>query len=339
MSSSRSRLTTSSRPSSSSARSEKRWTPPPRTPAPPPYWPAPKKAQRRGDVRAQLTFAERGLALEPTGADVRLWLQFHQAESVGRLGEYSRSRALAAALIAEAAAAGRPQIEGRAFYLKSVGSWITPKSANAEQAIADLRRARALLTDAQDWRYLTYAVEFLGYEGWWFGDMDQAAERWQEMAAIAHEHGLVDREVQAIPHLGQVEAIRNRPEGRRARLKEALELADHGANRLTKARILRQLGTFTSINESAEEGRRMLRESATVLDELGDTEELTMAYQFEGDIDMMDGNYRAALTMYEKAMPYLQEHVGFLPEVERRAAGALLELGDVMEAESMARQP
>ena len=296
------------------------------------------KAQRRDDYRAQRTFALRGLELDPANADTRLELRLLAAEAVGHLGEYSRSGTLVESLAEDAAAAGRPDIEGRALFTKAISSWINPESANAAAALADLRLARVLLTEAEDWDYLAQAVEYLGYEGWWYGDMGLAAERWREMAQIAHDHGLIDRETQAIIHLSQIESLLGRPDRRRQRLEEARALAEHGANRLTRARLLRQLGMVVSVNDSEEEGRRFLREAAAALDELGDTEELASAIQFEGDSWYRVGELAKAMELYRRVAPLLAEHMGYLPEVERRMAHALLDMGDIGEAETMALQ-
>jgi tetratricopeptide (TPR) repeat protein len=297
-----------------------------------------QKAAVRRDSRAARSFAERGLALDPTSTNTRLDLTWLVVDALGNLGEFSAVTELAKQLEPAAVAAGRRDIEGRTMWAKAIAGWITPESANAQQALASIRRARDLLTEVGDWNYVVLAIEFLGYEGWWYGDMDKAEDEWVEAVKVAREHGLIDAEVQGVLHLGQVAAMRGQPEVRRARLREALELVEHGGSRLMRARIARQLGTFTSNNDSEDEGRRLMTEAAATLDELGDSEELCSALQFIGDSWHREGNLAAAIEYYRLAIPHVAEHVGYLPEAQRRLATALLEMGDIKGAEQLAEE-
>ena len=297
-----------------------------------------QKAASRGDSRAALTFAERGLALESTNKDTRLELAWLQVEALSSLGQQTRTVDLATRLEVDAIAAGRQDIEGRAIWAKAVAAWINPEGAGAKAALAELRRARDLLAAAGEWQYLTATLEFIGYEGWWYGEMEKAEVEWIEMIKVAQQHGLVDPEVQGILHLGQVAAMRGQPEVRRARLKEASQVVERGGSRLMRGRIMRQLGSFTSNNELEAEGRRLLTEAAAILDELGDSAELAMALQFIGDSWHREGNLAAAVENYRQAIPHNAEHVGFLPETQRRLATALLEMRDIEGAEKLAEE-
>jgi tetratricopeptide (TPR) repeat protein len=102
--------------------------------------------------------------------------------------------------------------------------------------------------------------------------------------------------------------------------------------------VERQLGTFTAAHDSEEEGRRLMVQAAAVLDELGDSEELSSAMQFLGESYRRDGDLETALDFYRRSLPLVQEHIGYKPEVERRIATTLLEMGDVDGAEAMAEQ-
>ena len=62
------------------------------------------------------------------------------------------------------------------------------------------------------------------------------------------------------------------------------------------------------------------------------------AIQFEGDSWYRVGESAKAMELYRRVAPLLAEHIGYLPEVERRMAHALLDMGDIGEAETMALQ-
>ncbi len=153
-----------------------------------------RKALARDDARAVRTFVERGLSLEPTGGEARLELEWLLIDALSRTGEWLRAGDLAAALEPKAAAAGRVELEGRALMTRALAIWIDPQSADRERAIDMLQRAPDLLAGAGDWWYLTMALEYLGYDGWWLGEFESARLGWQEMRDVAHarlvEHGL-----------------------------------------------------------------------------------------------------------------------------------------------------
>ena len=68
---------------------------------------------------------------------------------------------------------------------KAGGIWMSPESADAAAALADAaREPRDLLTEAEDWSYLALVLEYLGYDGWWYGDFDKARAAWTEMRLV-----------------------------------------------------------------------------------------------------------------------------------------------------------
>ena len=143
-----------------------------------------RKASMRQDRRATAGFAERGLAIGAATLATQLELKWFLAEALYWLGEYVRAAEVATGLAEAARAAGRKDLEGRAGFVKAGGIWISPESADAEAALAALARARDLLTEAEDWTYLALVLEYLGYDGWWYGDFDKARAVWTEMGLV-----------------------------------------------------------------------------------------------------------------------------------------------------------
>jgi tetratricopeptide (TPR) repeat protein len=196
-----------------------------------------------------------------------------------------------------------------------------------------LRRARDLLAAAGDWWHLTAALELLGYDGWWLGEMDRAVADWQQMRDVARDHGLRDREAQAALHLSRVAGVIGDIDTRRRLLTEARQLAEESGSRLMLARTERALGSFTSLSDSAERAEPMLRSAIALLDEFGDADEQSNGLNYLGEIDYRRGNLPSALDSFQKSLELMREHVGYRPEAERRIATVLLEMGNIEGAE------
>jgi class 3 adenylate cyclase/tetratricopeptide (TPR) repeat protein len=292
-----------------------------------------RKALARDDARAVRTFAERGLALEPAAAEIRLELEWLQIDALSRLGEALRAGELAGALEPKAAAAGRVELEGRAIMVRALAIWIDPESADRQRAIDMLQSARDLLAAADDWWYLTMALEYLGYDGWWLGQMDRAETDWQQMRDVARERGLRDREAQASLHLAGVAGYLGEVDLRRRLLTDAHRLAEEGGSRLMLARTERALGGFTAQSDSAERAEPMLQSALAVLEEFGDVEQQYTALAYLGDIKYQRGDLPGALEYNLRALPLVLEHVGYRPEAERHLATVELEMGDLSAAE------
>jgi class 3 adenylate cyclase/tetratricopeptide (TPR) repeat protein len=296
------------------------------------------KALARDDARATRAFSERGLALDPGPGETRLELEWLRLESLRQLGEWRRAGELGARLEQEAAALGRIDIQGRAIFAKAGDIWISLESADAATALSELQRARELLTAAGDNWYLTFALEFLGYGGWWHGDLEGAEEKWIEMREVAASTGLPSREAEALVLLARVAGQLGDVDSWRQLLSEAREVAERGPSRLTRARVQRALGSFLSLSESEEEAELLLRSAAMALEEFGDREELYVALAYLGDIEGRRDHPAGALETYRNALESVREHVGYRPEAERRIAQALLALGEIEEAARVAEQ-
>jgi len=238
----------------------------------------------------------------------------------------------------EAAAMGRLDIQGRAILAKAGDIWISLDSANSHVALAELRRAKDLFTAARDDRYLVLTLEWLGYGGWWHGDLDAAEGPWTEGRAIARANGWASLEAEALVRLSMLAAHRGDHGRRSALLAEARSLAEQGPSRLTLASVERAYGSFLAATSSDLEGEAMLRAAAGVLEEFGERQEWHTALIHLGDIERHRDNPAAALVLYRRGLELVLEHVGHRPEAQRRIAQALLELGDVDEAAAQAEE-
>ena len=287
------------------------------------------KALARDDPRAARAFAERALALDPPPTETRLEVEWVLMEALRRLGQWRQAGELGARLETEAAAYGRKEIQGRAILAKAGDIWIGLESADVGTATAELRRARQILTEANDPWYLTIVLEFLGYEGWWLGKLERAREMWSEQARVARESGLISREAEALMLMAGIEGLRANADGRRRLLEQAQDLAERGPSRLTRARVQRAYGGYLAMSESDAQAEDVLRAAAAALEEFGDAEELHTAFSYLGDIRRRQGRPAEALPLYELALAPIREHVGYRPEMERRMAQALLDLGEV----------
>ena len=296
------------------------------------------KAAARDDRRAVRTFAERALALDPAATEDRLDLSWLYVEALSGLGEHARAGEMAAKLELAAKTAGRPDLEGRAIYVKALGLWIGPDSKDSRAGIAALQRARDLLQNAGDWKYLATVLEILGYEGWWFGDLEKALVGWNEMAEVARAHDMPTLEAQAILNVSKV--IRTRGDNAEAlrHLERARQLAEQGGNRLLRARVERGLGMTIAAIESVEEGQRLLTSASEVLEEVGDLEEFAVAQMVLGDLEWREGRNDQALSHYERALVAVREHIGWRPEMKRRIARILLSQGLIEESAALAEE-
>jgi tetratricopeptide (TPR) repeat protein len=216
--------------------------------------------------------------------------------------------------------------------------WVGPESANAAAALSELRRAKVLLEQAADWLHLAQVLEFLGYEGWWYGEFDGALAGWNEMADVARAHDMPALEAQAVLNISKVVRMRGDNLEANRLLERARQLAEQAGSRLIKARVERVLGAALAITKSVEEGRRLLASAAEVLEEVGDFDEFSVAEMFLGDLEWRDGRGDEALGHYERAIRVVQDHIGYRPELKRRIATVLLHDGRLAEAATYAEE-
>ena len=295
-----------------------------------------ERALGRDDARAARTFAERALALEPAPGTTQLELRGLLADALWRLSEYRLAGDLAAEVELEAAAAGRKDLQGRAILVTAGDVWLRLESPDAALAVAEVERAIYLLTQASDHRSLVWALELRGWGGWWRGDLEAARAGFDEMRRAAHELGWSSREAEAMARLATVAAQRGDIEERERLIAEAIDLAAQGPSRLARARVRRIHAFVFLASGSDDEAKAEFLAAAAVLEEFGDNEEASGAYQFVGDMARRHDRPAEAITYYERCLELVSAHTGYLPEVHRRFAQALLMRGDVPAAEEHA---
>ena len=294
------------------------------------------------DSRAARSFAERALALEPEPGIQRLELETLLASALWRVGEFRQAADIATRLERDAAAAGRKDLQGRAILITAGDVWVSLESVDADRSLIELRRARDLLTEAGDDRALIDVLTWIGYGGWWHGDMKECEEAWEEVRRIAHQNGWLSREADALTLLARSWIYRNEPELVVQLLGQAADLARRGTSRLARARVERVLGT--QVEQSGLPGEpdpwqratELLSSSIVVLEEFGEVLEHQIALVNLGDIEFRRGNLEGALHYYEQAYPLVKNHAGYLPETQRRIAQVLVAQGDIAGAESNA---
>lgn len=303
-----------------------------------------RRALGRDDARAARGFAERALALEPPEGEAKMEIEWMLADALHHLSEFRLAGEIGARLEPQAAALGRKDLEGRAVLAKAGDIWTSLESADAESALSELRRARELLTQSGDDRYLVDVLEFIGFGGWWHGRVEESSEAWSEMRRVAHEHGWVSREAEALTLLQRVPFYQGDVPTAIQMLREAHELAARGSNRLSRARVDKSLGIHIE-DAGLPDGRdgnaeavALLESAAAVFDEHGARADLQTVQSHLGDIKFRQGSFAEALDFYEQALSNMMEHAGYRAETQRRVAQALVELGDIDRAAALAEE-
>jgi class 3 adenylate cyclase/tetratricopeptide (TPR) repeat protein len=298
-------------------------------------------ALQREDNRAAESFADRCLALKPTPPMRRLEIEWLWLESLHHQGDLLRGREVGDRLAGEAAAIGRPDLEGRALLVKSNSVWIGLGVAEGvEPARAVLERALGLLREAGDVRYEFETTMLLGYVGWWYGELEAAWTRWNEGVDLARRMGDPASEAEADVRLASVRGSQGRHQEQAELLRTANDLADRGSSRRVRALVDRAYGDFLCSVVSLDEGSRLLERALPVLDEIGDREGYESALSALAYAEDLRGDPAAARALCEAALAVAREmgHRGSIPEEERRLAEVLLELGEVEGAEVHALQ-
>jgi len=303
-----------------------------------------RHALARDDARATRSFAERALALDPPPGEQHMEIEWLLADALLRLNEFGAAGAIGTRLESEAAAAGRKDLEGRAVLARARDIWVSLDSINVDAALAELSRARALLTEAGDDIYLVDVLRQIGYGGWWHGHVEDSMEAWTEMRRVAHRHGWLSLESEAIALISRGQYYRGDLDAVLRMLGEARDIAARGTSRLSRARVERAYGSRVAISglpdaaDSDAEAEDLLRSAVPVLEEYADKTELNIACSFLGEIEMRRGHPAEALELYRQALSNVMEHGGYRAEVQRHVAEALLALGEIDRAAEMAEE-
>jgi tetratricopeptide (TPR) repeat protein len=118
----------------------------------------------------------------------------------------------------------------------------------------------------------------------------------------------------------------------------SLALAAQGRSRYALAHSTVGYANTLSIVSSVPRALEHIDEALRMYEDLGDREGIGEAYWAMGQYANLTGEPEKAVAPLRRAIELYEEirHVGFLPEVERELAEALLSLGNVDEAEAHA---
>ncbi|HYI22970.1 MAG TPA: AAA family ATPase, partial [Candidatus Limnocylindrales bacterium] len=297
-----------------------------------------RRALGRDDFRAARSFAERALALDLEAVDTRLDAEALLIEALFQMSEFAQAADRAAVLEPAAEAAGRKDLQAHAVFVMAREIWLRLGTADADAARLEIERARQLAIEGGDDITLARALEYLGHSGYWVGDFDTALRWWDQLRAHYIRLNQTSREAEVLVLMARIYSQRVDPQKQRELLAEARELAAQGPSRLARARVERAYGSALILAGSWDEADEVLGPLAGTLEELGDLVEAYAAEVFMGDMDFSRRRLDEALAHYERALPFVMEHAGYRPEVERRFALLCLERGDVEAAERHAEE-
>lgn len=298
-----------------------------------------RKALARHDFRATEGFAERALALDPPDEATTAELEAVLVESLLTRGELGKARRVADRLDPRAARLGRHDLRGQAMLAIGMDGWIGPgRTAGAEDAVRILKEARAELELSDDRAHL-FDVEYnLGWEGWWYGDLELGMRRWEQAAALAHEIGDAGREATALLRVVGAAFIVGDSERANATLDRVRAVAA-GTSRLVQARVWTEESRRLYLRGiDPVEGIRLLERALEVFTEAGAHDEAESALDGLGSSALLEDDPQRAIGLFERQVAILEEisHGGRLPEAYRGLADASLAAGNVDAAEAHA---
>ncbi len=281
--------------------------------------------QRGGFVSARRTLL-RALELEPTPG--RRYLAAHAA---WRLSDVPTVRAEAEDALAEARAAGLPDIEGQALVL------LADLALHAESAVVrahDLADEALAILPADETVGLYDANALIATIFWWRGDAAGATRHGEAMLELAHQSGRPDLESLALTQLASVAGVQGDAARSLDLLERAEAIADSSGSREAKAFALAVRGRRYGENESAE-AETCLVEALEIFRETGAAgrygwtlANLGVVYEQRGDIALAEKTYREAVGGLRST-----HEQGYLVEAERRLAEVLVKQGKVDEAD------
>ncbi len=287
-----------------------------------------RRALRRGGLAVARRTLLRADELEPSPG--RRYLAAHAA---WRLADVPTVRGEAEEALAEARAAGLPDVEGRALVLLADLALHTDSNVVQAHDLAD--EALAILPD-DELAGLYDAHSLITTIFWWLGNADGATRHGEAMLDLAHRAGRPELESLALTQLASVAGVRGDVAGSLALLGRAEALAETSGSREAMAYALAVHGRRFGKAES-DEAERYLREALEMFDETGAAgrygwtlSNLAGIYRQRGDLPLAEKTFREAVRRLRST-----HEQGFLVEAERGLAEVLVERGKIDEADRL----
>jgi class 3 adenylate cyclase/tetratricopeptide (TPR) repeat protein len=291
-----------------------------------------EEAGRRALSRGALVVARRTLlrAVELEPSPGRRYLAAHAA---WRLADVPTVRDEAEDALAEARAAGLPDVEGRALVL------LADLALHADSNVAhahDLADDALAILPEDELAGLYDAHSLITTIFWWLGDARGATKHGEAMLDLAHRAGRPELESLALTQLAGVAGVRGDSAGSLALVERAEALAETSGSREAMAFALAVHGRRFGESES-DEAERYLREALETFDEIGAAgrygwtlSNLAGVYRQRGDLAVAEKTFREAVRRLRRT-----HEQGFLVEAERGLAEALVEQGKLDEADRL----
>ncbi len=284
------------------------------------------RALRRGAfVVARRTLLRAG-ELEPTPA--RRYLAAHTA---WRLSDVPTVQAETEEALAEARAAGLPDVEGRALIL------LADLALHAESDVGrahDLADEALAILPADELAGLYDAHSLIARIFWWRGDAAGVTRHAEAMIEVAGEAGRPELESLALSWLASVAGVQGNDARGLELLDRAQSLAESSGSREALGFALAVRGRRYGKDES-EEAERWLLEALDVLRETGAAgrygwalSNLAGVYEERGDIARAEKTFREAVGVLRRT-----HEQGYLVEAERGLAEVLARQGKLDEAD------
>ncbi len=287
-----------------------------------------RRALRRGALRVARRTLLRAIELEPSPG--RRYLAAHAA---WRLSDVPTVGEEAEEVLAEARAAGLPDVEGRALVLLAELALHADSDVARAHDLADQALA-VLPEDELAGLYDAHALITMIF--WWLGDADGATRHAEAMLELAHRAGRPELESLAQTQLAAIAGVRGDIAGSIALLEQAEALAETSGSREAMAFAFAVHGRRFGEAES-DEAERYLRRALEMFDEVGAAgrygwtqSNLASVYRQRGDLPLAEKTFREAVRRLRGT-----HEQGFLVEAERGLAEVLVERGKVEEADRL----
>jgi class 3 adenylate cyclase/tetratricopeptide (TPR) repeat protein len=287
-----------------------------------------RRGLRRGTLRSARRTLVRAVAIAPTPD--RRYLAAHAA---WRLADVPTVGEEAEEVLAEAHAAGRSDIEGRALVLLA---------DLALHADGDVARAHDLADDAlailpdDELAGLYDAHALITTIFWWLGNGEGATRHAEAMLELAHKAARPDLESLAKTQLSAIAGVRGDVAGALALLEQAESLAETSGSQEAMGFALAVHGRRFGEAES-DDAEHYLRRALEIFDEIGAAgrygwtlSNLATVYRQRGEIPLAEKTYRDAVRRLRGT-----HEQGYLAEAERGLAEVLVVQGKVDEADRL----